>query len=521
MKKMLIFQRGLKYLSINKLNFLNTYENSSNKIYIEKVFSDKLYEVNKCIKLFLNEMKYIEDEEVEHSLNAYKYFFNGLLLTVNDYSEVFKNLDSDDLSEIREFSREFYQLTSYPDELEKSFNLLKELKNDRLENNLAKKLLEIIDKATSKEDIAIVCYKDSSKFREENSNKLTKKSITFYSSSQLLKESKIFEKLIFIGPPYLFRKYKNIFQGKKIHYIMYSFLGDFSFQQPVIKSNYKINSNIFKNVKIEKNSESNQLEYKIDLNEESKNKINKILNKHKVSENENQEKIAEGNLIKFLNNKYFIMPKNVKVRTIKLDVEELSENKFIVEKLKLNHLKKGDWILIKTDSDENLIKNEAKKIIGEHKYYHYLENIKLYKKALLEKSKRHKNLEEFIRELNKNNIHLKDVNTLKTWLTLETIKPKSLIEILNYLKFNDVSKNKIFNSAKEINKNHILAGKLILKKLTENIKNINYDDFVNEMSENKEYILETEDKGTFYIEEIENISYQMKEFMKKDMNRLF
>ncbi|MDT3982771.1 hypothetical protein RPN65_03485, partial [Staphylococcus ureilyticus] len=169
-------------------------------------------------------------------------------------------------------------------------------------------------------------------------------------------------------------------------------------------------------------------------------------------------------------------------------------------------LKIGDWILIKSDSDENLIKNEAKKIIGEHKYNHYLENVKLYKKSLLKKSKNFESLEGFKSELKNHGINLKDINTLKTWISLETVKPKSLMEILNYLNFSDIGKKNIFHSAKEINKTHILAGKLILQKLSENIKEINYTEFINEMSENREYILETEDKGTYFIEEIEFIS---------------
>lgn len=160
-------------------------------------------------------------------------------------------------------------------------------------------------------------------------------------------------------------------------------------------------------------------------------------------------------------------------------------------------------------------------MIGEFKYNHYLEYVKIYKRALLEKFRYFNNLEEFKKELISNKIKLKDVNTLKTWLTIETIKPQSLNEILEYLDFNDVRKRNVIQAATEINKTHITAGKQILKKLSENIRSIDYEDFFEEMSENKEYILTTEDKGKYFIEEIESISEQAKEFLKKDMNRIF
>lgn len=384
-------------------------------------------------------------------------------------------------------------------------------------------MVEII-KQNRSGDIAIVCVRDFTIFSEKSNDELTQ-NITFYNPSQLLKENKIFETLIFIGPPYIFPKYRNIFYGNKIYYIMFDFLNSGNFQNKIIHNNKEANSNLYKNVEVINEEEPTTLksvDYYIDLKEEINYKIDKILKTHTISESENQipEKFGQGNLISFVNDKYFIMAKNAKIRVIRLNNSNKLKNELTVEKLNLNSLKIGDWILIKSDSDENLIKNEAKKIIGEHKYNHYLENVKLYKKSLLKKSKNFESLEGFKSELKNHGINLKDINTLKTWISLETVKPKSLMEILNYLNFSDIGKKNIFHSAKEINKTHILAGKLILQKLSENIKEINYTEFINEMSENREYILETEDKGTYFIEEIEFISEKTKDFLKKDMNRL-
>lgn len=509
-------------MSINKLKFLNAYDTSKNNIYIEKIQSDTLKEYHKYIREFTKKINEFDDEELATKFKVYKYLFNDLILTLNEYNQVFTNLEDSILDEISDFFREYSQYSD-GEELKRSFNLLKKIKSGEVENKIANRLIEII-KQNESDDIAIICLRDFSLFRENINNKFSH-SINFYNQSQLLKENKLFETLIFIGPPYLFPKYNNIFYGKKIHYIMFDFLSSYNFKNTIINNNNRINSNLYENVELIKKEESDTLQpidYYIDLKEENSYKIDKILKTHKISENgsQMQEKFSQGNLISLVNDKYFIIDKDSKIRVIRLNNTNKSEKELTVEKLKLNSIKKGDWILIKSDSDENLIINEAKKIIGEHKYYHYLENIKLYKKALLKKSRDYKNLEAFKNELIKNGINLKDVNTLKTWITLETIKPKSLMEILSYLNFSEISKKNIFYAAKEINKSHILAGKLILQKLSENIKEINYADFVNEMSEEKEYILETEDKGTFFIEEIEFISEKTKSFLKKDMNRL-
>lgn len=506
-------------MSINKLEFLNTYDSSDNRIYIEKVNSDNLKKYYYFIKKVNKVIWELNDEELEYNFKRYKYLFNDLILSLDNYNNIFNDLEEINLEEIKNFFKEINQYIDI-NEVKKAFELLKNIKNGDVKNELSSKLLDIISTATT-ENIAIICSKNISKFKDEHSNVLNKNKISFYTQNQLLKEHKIFEILIFIGPPYLYRKFENIFQGKIIYYIMYDFFEINKLKNTIIKSNKSINSNLYENVNYIKNYKiSNSSDYYIDLKEEANRKVNDILMKHSYQVVENNEKYAEGNVIRFVNDKYFLLSKNSTIRSIKLKIDSKSDNELTIEKVKLKNLKKGDWILIKSESDERLIINEAKKIIGENRYLHYLSNVKLYKNVLLEKSKDYKGLEELKSDLNSHGINLKDINTLKTWLTLETIKPKSLMEILKFLNFSDISKRKIYNSAKEINKTHIIAGKLMLKKLNEDIKNINYEKFIDNMAEFKEYILEVEDKGSFFIEEIDEISNQSKMFLKKDMNRL-
>ncbi|PTH94432.1 hypothetical protein BU105_13450, partial [Staphylococcus xylosus] len=161
---------------------------------------------------------------------------------------VYRNLKNNELDEISEFFLEYSYFADDKEELKEAFNLLKKIKNGDVKNEIANKLIDIIEQNKTG-DIAIVCAHDFSEFSEKNKHKLPQ-SVTFYNQNQLIKENKIFETLIFIGPPYLFKKYKNIFYGMKIYYIMFEFLGSYNFKNTIIHDNKEANSNLYKNTEV-------------------------------------------------------------------------------------------------------------------------------------------------------------------------------------------------------------------------------------------------------------------------------
>lgn len=512
-------------MSIDKFNYLNGYEKASTDIYIRKVKCTILMEFHYYIKKFSNFVRSLEDDELTEKFHTYKYLLNNFILSIDDYQTIFEDrVSNEDLKEITEFFNEIIQYGEDREVVEKALDVIRIIKNGKVKNKVSTEVIDIIKQTEHYEKIAIVCSREFSNFKQDNLICLGNQNIKFYTPNQLLKEYIFFDTVIFIGPPYFFDKFTTIFQGNKVYYIIFDFFSYYNFDEKIIKNNEYKNSNIYKDVHLMlENDDKNvrRIDDEIDLTSEQEYKMNKIIKKHKYSSTEQQEKFDKGNLITFASEKYFIMSKSAKIRVLKLNNDKGYKNEFNIEKLRFQELKSGDWILIKRDTDESLIINEAKKIIGENTYNHYMEYVKIYKKALLEKLKKFNSLEDFKRELIRNEIKLKDVNTLKTWLTIETIKPQSLKEILEYLNFNNIRKNNVIEAATQINKTHITAGKQILKKLEENIRNIDSENFVEEMPENKEYILNTEDKGEYYVEEIENISEQAKEFLKKDMNRIF
>ncbi|MEP9852964.1 hypothetical protein ABDK10_09790 [Staphylococcus aureus] len=512
-------------MSIDKLNYLNKYEKANTNIYIKQVKSNVLTEFNNYIKKFSNFVKSIEDDELIENFHTYKYLLNNFILSLDDYQTIFEDsVSQEDINEITDFFNEIIQYGEEREIVVKALNVIKSIKNGEVKNKASEELINIIKQTNPYEKVAIVCSREFSNFKQKNVNSIGNQNIKFYTPNQLLKENTPFDTVIFIGPPYYFDKFTTIFQGHEIYYIIFDFFSYYNFAGTILKNNQNENSNIYKDVHLILENDNNNVRNvndEIDLSSEQEYKMNKIIKKHKYSYTDHQERFDKGNLITFASEKYFIMSKSAKVRVLKLNSDKGYKNELNIEKLRFQDLKSGDWVLIKRDTDESLIINEAKKIIGEFKYNHYLEYVKIYKKALLEKLSHFNSLEDFKRELISNQIKLKDINTLKTWLTFETIKPQSLKEILEYLDFSNIRKQNVIDAATQINKTHITAGKQILKKLEENIRNIDYEYFFEEMSENKEYILNTEDKGEYFIEEIENISEQTKEFLKKDMNRIF
>ncbi|RIM88140.1 hypothetical protein, partial [Staphylococcus shinii] len=93
-------------MSIDKLEFLNAYDISYNKIYIEKVESNVLNEYFNHIKKIKKQINEYDDE-LYNKFNIYRYIFNDLILSLNEYSYVFSNLENNELEEISEFFLEY------------------------------------------------------------------------------------------------------------------------------------------------------------------------------------------------------------------------------------------------------------------------------------------------------------------------------------------------------------------------------------------------------------------------------
>jgi len=201
-------------------------------------------------------------------------------------------------------------------------------------------------------------------------------------------------------------------------------------------------------------------------------RLNSIVEKYsnnKVSEmNDN----ISGYLIPFTNGKVFISPENAKLHVLSVENSIDDTKDFKVLKKTSEKLKVNDWIIIKNYTTATYLAKVAKNIIGENNYDECMTYINNYKSELVSKMNEIGNVESLYRDMKQQGIKISTVLLLKNWLFGETIKPRELEKILNYLRFSDYLANKTINAADKIIQAHITAGREVIKELNKKLKTL-------------------------------------------------
>ncbi|WP_170168037.1 hypothetical protein, partial [Staphylococcus piscifermentans] len=120
----------------------------------------------------------------------------------------------------------------------------------------------------------------------------------------------------------------------------------------------------------------------------------------------------------------------------------------------------------------------------------------------------------------KHGIKISTVLLLKNWLFGDTIKPRELEKILNYLSFSDYLVNKTINAADKIIQAHITAGREVIKELNKKIEVIDNEEIMEEMSVNEEYVFDLEGVGEFLIQQVQYTPQKVDNISSKDMYKL-
>lgn len=249
-------------------------------------------------------------------------------------------------------------------------------------------------------------------------------------------------------------------------------------------------------------------------------RLNSIVEKYsnnKVSEmNDN----ISGYLIPFTNGKVFISPENAKLHVLSVENSIDDTKDFKVLKKTSEKLKVNDWIIIKNYTTATYLAKVAKNIIGENNYDECMTYINNYKSELVSKMNEIGNVESLYRDMKQQGIKISTVLLLKNWLFGETIKPRELEKILNYLRFSDYLANKTINAADKIIQAHITAGREVIKELNKKIEDIDNEEIMEEMSVNEEYVFDLEGVGEFLIQQVQYTPQKVDNISSKDMYKL-
>ncbi|GEP85350.1 Uncharacterised protein [Staphylococcus piscifermentans] len=501
------------------LEFLNDYSESTNNIKQIRIDSPELTQLHKVYNNFYrklgkynNELK--EDLKVLKPLNFY------LQISCYDYSDVIQEKLNE---ETKEKVNEFLGTLTYLDDptinhlINLFINLIKNFSEDKVKNLISENVEKLIDDYKGK-TIAIVSYEDVKK-------KYFSSEVEVYQPNIFLKTNKIFDVVIFVGTPSLYPEFQTLLFGKKIYYISHNnFNAKFKTEQ-ILSSDLNSISNLYEGVTFNGETKMNvdeQVEYldNESLEIEKEIRLNNIVEKYsnnKVSEmNDN----ISGYLIPFTNGKVFISPENAKLHVLSVENSIDDAKDFKVLKKPSEKLKVNDWIIIKNYTTATYLAKVAKNIIGESSYDECMTYINNYKSELVSKMNEIGNVKSLYRDMKKHGIKISTVLLLKNWLFGDTIKPRELEKILNYLSFSDYLVNKTINAADKIIQAHITAGREVIKELNKKIEVIDNEEIMEEMSVNEEYVFDLEGVGEFLIQQVQYTPQKVDNISSKDMYKL-
>lgn len=305
--------------------------------------------------------------------------------------------------------------------------------------------------------------------------------------------------VIFLGTPsYFDSKFSTIFYGNRIIFVGYScFENRLVKRKPfedLINQNHQINT-IYKNVTFDKGFSG------LDFKEAFVNRIIKKSEETIITQIENIQNIpleekVEVKLATISQNNYIFLPIGQKVNVIDRDSLKVSQEK-------VKDLSIGDLLIFREQNASNMVKEEADIIMGN--------NADIYRKSLekWKKRLRHnvetKGIEKVSKILmNRYEISVAKENNIKNWMSIHSIKPTCLKELLRAFKFDSQEISEILNAANEILSAHISAGHHISRALMDEVDN-NLENVINE---NGFYKFESQKfEGSFFnIVEIKRIS---------------
>lgn len=209
-------------------------------------------------------------------------------------------------------------------------------------------------------------------------------------------------------------------------------------------------------------------------------------------------------IIQLENHKHYIIFPDASLKVIKIQEDKSRTNKIKIKNTKLKDISNNDWIILKQDTEEEYLIRRSKEIYGESFYNSQMDLINGYKRKLKRKKIYFRTYENLLKDLNKNNVRVNSTMVIKNWIK-DTIRPRNLEEILNYLGYEDNMSKRIVTAAEFINKSHIKVGREMGKRLTNYLEKVNPLTLEEAMAVNGEYEFNLDGIGTFKVESVKNI----------------
>lgn len=225
----------------NKIKFITEYEKQD--IYID-IISIEYLEIEQFEKEFQTIKKIVNEYDAPLLSERFSILYDLrtlILSSVIEYNYLLKGFDFDSLREL--FSK---LKNTFGNEINESLKIISSLITKLIESKVDNKCVLVLDEILEdRKNVAIVHY-NWTEIEIEIMSKLD--NVELVTPNSLLKNQKIYDKVIFIGTPRYFYSLNTVFFSENIYYISYSFFGNKFIQETIVPDNIVANNFIDLNI---------------------------------------------------------------------------------------------------------------------------------------------------------------------------------------------------------------------------------------------------------------------------------
>lgn len=507
----------------SKFQYLKEISDAKQKVQFETVESKELETLHKNLNQIEKSIYTLGSSYLDNEFETLKKFKTIVSSTIDEYSFKLNEYFSEkDWAEVATFFNNLYEINNDLLEISReTFKIINDLKKGNVENNMRRMVSQLVINQENN-NIAIISNYIDEIFKKENPQ------IDILKPTQFVKMNIFYDTVIFIGTPYLYGKFDTLFLGKNIIYVSYRFYRNKLIKKKYTDSNSDKANQIYKNIEFIENNNEERIVYheEMTISELERMNLNRWIEQNildntsdNINELEDNEELISSKIVQLDNNKHYIILPESSLRKLEVGFD-IDSNKIVtIKKSKMSNIKVGDWIILKTDTEEEYLVKRAKEIYGESTYNSQLNLITVYKDDLKKRKKTFGTYYKFMKDLNKNNVKVSSVALIQNWIK-DTIRPRNLQNILVYLGYEKSKIDRTLSAAKFINQSHRKAGRGIGNRLNNYLKNLDVEELEEAMVVDGEYTFYLDKIGEFNVVTVKDIIAEEIKINRKELYRI-
>lgn len=482
-------------------NLVDLYKVDRSHVSFEHVKSKELLPFANNIEKFRLEIqkKYDQDEELFEVLNLLKTIFFRLASSISPYNQVINEGIRTQLND--RFRR---VKSSYPDLFKNVLTPIGISYKQVMEapaNYLYEHLFTLINKkAVVGLKIALITKRALSSDEKDmlNSEIKTYVKMKYYTENSFRKDNETFDEVIYLGNPNYFHDFvKNTFKGKSITFISYDIFPN-SIHPKIVFADIDqigVHSTIFLQVTFDE-AKTNKTEMTNDEKESIISAVNKVLEQQRNQQG--TQDLVEACIVYLENERFLFAPKDSKIR-----IFAPNEKEDFINQKSFKDVEEDEYIVIRNERDTKLIAEIADTDILKRNAEKYRNMQHEWKRKLrynVEK-KGLKKVSDIL--MKKHKIKTASMASVRSWCNEDSIYPRELDKILKVFKYDSKEIKTICEVMRKIQNAHRTAGRLISRKLMNEISN----SIVKELQEKGFYTFESKEfnGASFNIERVVSI----------------